>query len=346
MKKTVDEKLNYGILPKRHYMLLLIIIMFIVMLVSICLGRYTVSIWDVLKILFSQVLPLDVTWESIEESVVINLRFPRIIGAVLVGSSLALAGATYQGIFKNPLVSPDLLGVSSGACVGAAIGILMHVGSLLVQIWAFVGGLIAVAITTAIPRLMRKTSSITLVLAGVITSGFMNSLIGLLKYLADPETELAEMTYWQLGSIADITYKDLLSVGFVIIIASAVLLAMRWRINILSMGENEARTLGLNIRKERGLTILCSTMVTASAVCISGTIGWIGLVIPHLARRLAGSDNRRVLPVSCALSAIFLIIIDTIARTLTESELPLGILTGFVGAPFFVWVMIRERGDL
>ena len=174
----------------------------------------------------------------------------------------------------------------------------------------------------------------------------MNSLIGLLKYLADPETELAEMTYWQLGSIADMTYGDLLSVGPVIILSSVVLLAMRWRINILSMGENEARTLGMNIRRERGLAILCATMMTASAVCISGTIGWIGLVIPHLARRLAGSDNRRVMPVSCALSGIFLIVIDTVARTLTGTELPLGILTGFIGAPFFTWIMIKERGDL
>lgn len=346
MKRTIDDRLNYGILPKRHYMLLLIGLMIIVMLISICLGRYFVQINDVIKILISRIVPIDMTWETVEQSVVMNLRLPRIVGAVLVGSALALSGATYQGIFKNPLVSPDLLGVSSGACVGAAVGILLHTGSFWIQILAFLGGLAAVGLTTGIPRLMRKSSAITLVLAGVIIGGFMNSLIGLLKYLADPETELAEMTYWQLGSIANMTYSDLLSVGPVIIVSSAVLLAMRWRINILSMGENEARTLGMNIRRERGLAILCATMMTASAVCISGTIGWIGLVIPHLARRLAGSDNRRVMPVSCALSGIFLIVIDTVARTLTGTELPLGILTGFIGAPFFAWIMIKERGDL
>lgn len=346
MKKTIDERLNYGILPKRHYMILLIGLAIIVMLVSICLGRYFVKFGDVIQILLSRVIDMEPTWETVEQSVVMNLRLPRILGAALVGSALALSGATYQGIFKNPLVSPDLLGVSAGACVGAALGILMHVGSFWIQVFAFVGGLAAVGLTTGIPRLMRRTSAITLVLAGVIIGGFMNSLIGLMKYLADPETELAEMTYWQLGSLADMTYQDLYSVGPVIILSSAVLLAMRWRINILSMGENEARTLGMNIRRERGIAILCATMMTASAVCISGTIGWIGLVIPHLARMLAGSDNRRVLPVSCVISAIFLVIIDTIARTLTGAELPLGILTGFVGAPFFTWIMIKERGGV
>ena len=185
-----------------------------------------------------------------------------------------------------------------------------------------------------------------LVLSGIIVSGLMNSIMGLIKYLADPETQLANITYWQLGSLANVLIQDVLTIAPVIIVAIAVLMSIRWRINILSLGENEARSLGMNILHIRGLMILCATMLTACAVCISGTIGWVGLVIPHLGRMLVGPDNVKLLPVSCVLGAIFMLVIDTVARVLTSAELPLSILTGVIGAPFYFYLLAKQRMSL
>ncbi|MEG2717774.1 MAG: iron ABC transporter permease [Eubacterium sp.] len=319
------------------------ILLVMLMFTALCVGRYAIPLGDVVKILLSKIFTLPMTWDKTMYDVVINLRVPRILAAVLVGSGLALAGATYQGIFKNPLVSPDLLGVSSGACVGTALAILLGMGTVMIQIFAFIGGLLTVILTTAIPRLMHRNSTLMLVLAGVIVGGFMNSIIGLTKYVADTETQLPDMTYWQLGSIAKITYPTLVAIAPIMIISGTILLIMRWRINLLSLGDYEAQSLGVNLRFERGIAIICSTVLTASAVCMSGTIGWIGLVMPHLGRMLVGNDNTRLLPVTIFISAGFLIIIDTLARTLTGGELPLGILTGFIGAPFFTWVLIKQR---
>lgn len=319
------------------------IIVVALILTALCVGRYHVPVVQAVKILLSQIFPITPTWDKTMYDVIINLRLPRVLAAVLVGGSLALAGATYQGMFKNPLVSPDLLGVSAGACVGAAVAILMSLGSGMTQVLAFAGGLLTVFVTTSIPKLMDRNSTMMLVLAGVIVGGFMNSIIGLTKYIADTDTQLPDMTYWQLGSIAKVTYPTLMAIAPIMIISGAVLIIMRWRINILSLGDNEARSLGVNLRFERGIAIICSTVLTASAVCMSGTIGWIGLVMPHLGRMVVGSNNVRLLPVTTLLSAGFLIIIDTLARTLTGGELPLGILTGFIGAPFFTWVLIKQR---
>ncbi len=312
--------------------------------VAMCVGRYQVSPTAVVQVLLGQVFPIDLSsYSESTVNVVMRLRLPRMLAALLVGGALALAGAVYQGIFKNPLVSPDLLGVSNGACVGAAISILLGLGLASRQLFAFVGGCAAVFLTTLIPRLMRRDSTIMLVLSGVIVGGFMSSVIGLLKYIADPETQLPDITYWQLGSLAKVTMDTLLMVMPVMLLSAAVLLCMRWRINILSLGDQDAKTLGVNLRRERGIAIVCATLLTACAVCLSGTIGWIGLVMPHVARRIVGTDNTRVLPVAVLLAAIFLLLIDTLARTLTGAELPLGILTGFVGAPFFAAILIRER---
>ena len=316
---------------------------FALCLCALCLGRYYVSPIEVMKILLSHIFPIEQSWSMNMYNVVMNLRLPRMIAALLVGGALSLSGATYQGMFKNPLVSPDILGVSSGACVGAAGSILLGMNNVQIQVLAFLGGIAAVMMTTTIPRLMRKESTMAMVLAGVIVGGFMNSMIGLMKYIADVDTELADMTYWQLGSIAKVTYDSILATAPIILITGGVLIAMRWRINILSLGDDQAKTLGINLKRERGVAILCSTLLTASAVCLSGTIGWIGLVIPHLARMVVGNNNSRVLPVATLLSMGFLLIIDTMARTITGGELPLGILTGFVGAPFFTWLLIKQR---
>ena len=312
-------------------------------IIAIGLGRYYISPIDVIKILLSKVIHIEPDWEAQAESVIFTLRLPRIFGALLVGAALSLSGAAYQGVFKNPLVAPDMLGVSAGACVGASLAILMQFGQKEIQIMAFAGGIVAVAAASFIPKMMRNHSMMTLVLAGVIVGGLMNSLLGLLKYLADPDTQLASITHWQMGSLSTVVWRDIACVGPVIFISAGILIAVRWRINIMSLGEGEARSLGTDIKKTRGLVIICATALTASDVCISGTIGWIGLVIPHLGRMITGPDNKKLIPVSAVLGAGFLLLIDTAARNLTSAELPLSILTGLVGAPFYFYLLVRQR---
>lgn len=315
-------------------------------LLALCIGRYWISPQDVIRVFLIKGKMLDQSLSGMEESVIFTLRLPRILAAILIGSSLALSGAVYQGIFRNPLVSPDMLGVSAGACVGAAAGILLGVGSQLVQLTAFLGGLVAVWLAMFIPKLVRNNTMIILVLSGVIVGGLMTAILGMIKYMADAETELAEITYWQMGSIAKVSMTDLVRIFPVILFATVLLLALSWQINILSLGVVEAKTLGINVTRVRTLAILGATLLTASSVSISGTVGWVGLVIPHLGRMMIGDDNRRLLPVACLLGAIFMIVVDTLARVLTSAELPLSILTGLIGAPFYVLLLLKQRTRL
>lgn len=304
---------------------------------SLSWGRFSIPLTDVSDVLFGQ------SQNEIQYNVIFNLRLPRILAAILVGSALSVAGTVYQGIFRNPLVSPDILGVSNGACVGAAVAILLGSSILGIQTFAFFGGLIAVLLTMNLPRLIQRDSTIVLVLSGIIVSGFMMATLGLIKYLADPETELADIVYWQLGSLTKSSYNNLLLLSPIILITTGILLAMRWRINVLSLGDREAKLIGANIRLERGVMVCSATLLTASAVCLSGTIGWLGLVIPHLARLFIGDNNVKSLPLSALIGAIFLLLVDTLARNLYIQEIPLGIITGFIGAPFFAWVLIKQK---
>lgn len=312
-------------------------------LTALCLGRYELSIVDVVKILLSPVWDLQQTWTDAMADVVFQVRLPRVFAALLVGAGLSISGTTYQGIFKNPLVSPDLLGVSSGACVGAALAILNGLDAGGIQVCALLGGLLAVAITTTIPKLLRNSSNLILVLAGIIVAGFMSSALGLLKYVADPETQLPEIVFWQMGSLATTSMSDIIMIVPAMLISMALLVVVRWRINILSLGDEEAGSLGINIRVIRGLAIVCATVTTACAVCISGTVGWIGLVVPHLCRMLVGPDNTRVIPLSIFVGASFMLVVDTVARTVTSGEIPLSILTGFIGAPLYGWLLFKQR---
>ncbi|WP_386697407.1 FecCD family ABC transporter permease [Lonepinella sp. MS14436] len=321
----------------RLSLFLLFCLLLVGILISLSVGRMSISLENVVATLLGN------NTNEIENNVILILRLPRIFTALLVGAGLAIAGVTYQGVFKNPLVSPDLLGVSGGACIGASIAILLGLGAFSIQSFAFVGGIIAVTLTMLVPILMRRDSMIILVLAGIIVGGFMGASLGLIKYLADPETQLADIVYWSLGSLTKSNFKNLLAFSPIMILTAFVLFLLRWRINLLSLGEQQAKLIGVNIKMERNLMILCSTLLTASAVCLSGTIGWIGLVIPHLARLLIGDDNIKTLPLAALIGAIFLLLIDTLARNLYTEEIPLGILTGFIGAPFFAWVLVKQR---
>lgn len=323
-------------------------LLFLMLLSAECVGRYDLTIPEVVKILLYNVFHIDipVTWTSMSQAVVMTLRLPRILGAILVGAALSLSGSAYQGVFKNPLVSPDILGVSSGACVGASVAILMHLNEAWIQILAFVFGVITVLMTILIPRLIKNNSITMLVLSGVIMSGIMGSALGIIKYVADAETELAAITYWQMGSLAKVTIEDIGPVAFPIIIGCILILAMRWQINILSLGENEAKSLGIKTSFVRTVIILCATMLTASAVCTCGTIGWVGLVIPHVGRLLVGPDNTKCIPITLVMGSMFVLIIDTLARSISGLEIPLSILTGIIGAPFYIFILARQRMKL
>ena len=325
------------------FMLILLAVLTVVCgVIALGVGRFYVAPGDVLSVIGGFFGVQTETAANIQ-NVVENIRIPRIIAAILVGAALSISGAAYQGVFRNQLVSPDLLGVSAGACVGAAVAIMFDLSLFWVQALAFVSGLVAVGMTLSIPRLMGRSSTLMLVLSGIIVSGLMASVIGFLKYVADPETKLPDIVYWQLGSLAKIDAGNLKFIAPVMIACAVLLVAMSWRINLLSLGDESAARLGVNVTLERGVIIVCATLLTACSVCVSGIVAWVGLLMPHLARMLVGANNARSLPASIFMGAIFLLFVDTLARTISVSEVPLGVLTGFIGTIFFVWVLWRNK---
>lgn len=315
-------------------------------IVSICLGRFFIAPEDVVKIIVNIFYPLDPTWNEQAASVIYTIRLPRVIAAILIGAALAISGASYQSVFKNPLVAPDMLGVSSGACVGAALAILSGMPQFGIQIAAFVGGLTAVCVAVMIPRIIGKNTIVMLVLSGIIVSGLTNSLLGIIKYLADADTELPAITYWQMGSLVSVVWDNILYSGIPIIAGVLFMLAIRWRMNILTLNDEEAHMLGKETAWLRYAIVLCATILTACSVCISGTVGWIGLVVPHFSRMLVGPNNQRLLPLAVILGAIFLLVVDTVSRASMNAEIPLSILTGLIGAPFYFYLLIRQRMNL
>ncbi|MDO8840867.1 iron ABC transporter permease [Methanocalculus sp.] len=335
--KIVSTLLIYGTLP-------------ILFVVSLFLGHYEISPFHVIKLLIAPIinlLPEHIVhiypdWTIAEENVIYQVRLPRVIAAVLVGGGLAIAGAAYQGLFKNPLVSPDILGVSSGAGFGAALALILSAGSLMIQVSAFTFGILAVTITYILSSFYRRTPTLVLVLSGIIVGAFFTALISFTKYIADPYDKLPAITFWLMGSLASVRYTELLFIAPPLLIATAVLILLRWRINLLAVGDDEARTLGIDTKRMSQVIILCSTLITAGAVCIAGIIGWVGLVVPHLGRMLVGPDNKKLIPVSFLLGSSYLLIIDTVARNLTMAEIPLGILTAIIGAPFFAYLLSKR----
>lgn len=274
--------------------------------------------------------------------VVHNLRLPRITGAVLIGAALAASGIAYQGLFQNPLVSPDILGVSSGACVGAVTSILLGLSASFTMLFAFATGLVSVAVAILLAILTKNSKNSVMVFSGIIVGRFMSSIVGMLIFFSDDESQLGAIVEWQMGSFAKVTMDDLTYFGPLLIVCIALLLLMRWRINLLSVGEEEARALGVHVARERMLIIIVSTFATAISVCIAGTIAWIGLIVPHISRWIIKDDNRYSMPLSIVLGGLALLISDTIARTLLPYELPLEVITGLAGAPIFAWIMVKR----
>ncbi|RDJ20673.1 iron ABC transporter permease [Bosea caraganae] len=279
------------------------------------------------------------------ETVIWNIRGPRVIAALLCGAALAVAGTAFQGLFRNPLVSPDILGASSGAALGAVIGIYFSLGIIGIQFAAFAGGLVAVGAVYAIGSTLRRGDPVlVLVLTGVVVGSLLGAGIGLVKYWADPYNQLPAMTFWLLGSLAGTAKPDLVPLLGPVLLGSAVLVALRWRMNAMSLPEEEARALGLNTGPLRVAIVAAATLVTAASVAAAGIIGWVGLVVPHLARFLVGPDFGRLVPTAAVLGGGYLLIIDTLARTAAPVETPLGILTAVIGTPFFIWLLASARG--
>ncbi len=326
----------------------MIIVAVLVFMLSFVIGRYSVNPFTAVKILLSKGLELITgnrytlphTWTSTEEVVVINIRFPRIVAAFMIGAALSLSGASYQAIFRNPMVSPDLLGASSGAGFGAAIALLLGANYFEVTLSSFVFGLSAVLLAILISRLSPINQTLAFVLAGVIVSSLFSSATSFIKLIADTESTLPAITYWLMGSLSSIKMKDLAFAFFPLVIGAVPIILLRWRINLLSLSDSEARSMGVNTSRLRVVVVLSSTLMTAAAVSISGMIGWVGLVIPHFSRLLIGVDNRKVVPSSMLLGGTFLLFVDNLARIITTSELPLGILTSFIGAPVFLYLII------
>jgi iron complex transport system permease protein len=278
------------------------------------------------------------------ETVVLAIRLPRIAAALLVGAALAAAGACYQALFRNPLVSPDILGVSAGAGLGAVLGIFLSLPVAAIQGMAFLGGLGAVALVGMVAAAVRNADqTLVLVLTGVVVGALAGAATSLLKVLADPYDQLPAITFWLLGSLAAVNGHDLLPAAPAVALGLVPLALLRWRINVLSLGDEEARSLGIEAGRLRLVVIGAATLVTASVVALAGVVGWVGLVIPHMARMLVGPSFGTLLPVAAALGAGYMLVVDTLARSLSATEIPLGVLTAVIGAPFFLWLLARGR---
>ena len=307
----------------------------------ICVGRMEIPISDVFKTIGAIFTGQETDVQNY--SIIVNLRLPRILMAIIVGAGLTCAGNTFQSLFSNPLATPDILGVTSGTCVGAILAIILSCGILGTQLIALAFGLVSVLFTIKIAGRNKNGSMIYLVLAGVIASSLFNAIGSLLKYTADPQDKLPEITYWLMGSFTSATYQKLLIGSPLIIVGIVIIYLLRWRLNILALSEDEAKASGIDLKKTRMIFILASTLITASAVSMCGQIGWIGLLIPHCARMLVGSNNRYVVPLSISLGASFMILIDTLSRLLTVIELPLSVLTAIIGAPVFILLLNRSK---
>ncbi|WP_072394068.1 iron ABC transporter permease [Hyphomicrobium sp. CS1BSMeth3] len=321
---------------------ILCVVLILSVLIALTIGAYPITLegfWSAIARLWS-----GESAQTPEERVLLNIRGPRVIAGILVGASLASAGVVYQGLFRNPLVSPDILGVSAGAGLGAVLGIFLSLPLAAIQGLAFVGGIATVSLVYVIASAVRgRDPTLVLVLGGVVVGALAGAAISLLKILADPYDQLPAITFWLLGSLASTRGAEITGALPAVLIGLVPLVLLRWRINVLSLGDEEARSLGMEAGRVRAAVIAAATLMTASVVAISGVIGWVGLVIPHIARMIVGPNFERLLPTAALMGASYLVLVDVLARSIARIEVPIGILTAVVGAPFFLWLLWRGR---
>lgn len=336
-RETKQSRLKWAII---------IVLPFVIFFASLFMGRYSVSPSEVVHIFanyfFGSNYPQ--TWEDSAAKVIIQVRFPRAVMAALVGAGLSSSGAAFQGMFQNPLVSPFILGVSAGASFGAALGLVLSMPSLAVQGMAFIFGIVAVAITYFLAHIYKSTPVLMLVLSGTVVSAFFQALLQILKFTAEGDEKLPAITFWLMGSLGSVGLNDLVISIIPIIICLIGLWVLSWRINVLSMGDREARSLGVHTERIKVGIIIFSTVLTSTAVSICGIIGWVGQVIPHFCRMLVGPDHKKLIPATMFVGASYILIVDNLCRQLTATEIPLGILTAIIGAPVFAFLLRKTKG--
>lgn len=312
-------------------------------LISICVGQYAIPPEKVIAILASGAGGGVPTWTPLDERIVTLVRGPRTLLVMLCGAGLSLAGAAMQATFRNPLAAPELLGVSSGAAFGGALSILLGAPALMLLGASFGMGLLALILVGLIARIGGRPDSATVILGGVIVGAFFAALVSLTQFYADPDESLPAIVFWLLGSFAAANWQQLYICAPGIIMGCGILFQMRFRLNVLSLGDEDARSLGIPVERDRWLVFAAVAMISGAVVSVAGMIGWVGLVVPHLARLMVGPDNRRVFPVTCMLGATYLTLIDALARTASTAEIPLGALTAIIGAPFVAVLLRRAR---
>lgn len=309
-------------------------------LIALCLGQYTIALQDVIKVLTLQKVDL-----VNAETVIFNIRIPRILVSLIVGSGLATAGASFQALFSNPLATPDTLGCANGASFGAALGILLGLNALGIQISALIFGILAVVLVFVFTRYRHANQIMMIILGGMVVSSLFSALVSLIKYVADPNDVLPVITFWLMGSFSNSTVRSLYTGVPMIILGMMILYLMRYRMNALSLKEEEAASLGINVRQNRMIVIVASSLITASVVSMCGVVGWVGLLIPHISRMLFGNNHTKVIPGCIVFGALFMLIIDTIARCMYQAEIPVSILTAIIGAPVFL-LLLRKTGGI
>ncbi len=323
---------------------LFFVFLILAFLVSASIGKYQIPIPDILQTLYYHYADPSKIADSNMETTLFNIRLPRVIAVLVIGGGLSIAGASYQGMFKNPMVSPDILGASAGAAFGACVAMLMGLNTYLVQLSGFCTGLAAVALATNVTRRLSHDPILGLVLGGIMTSTLCSAGTSMVKLLADADDQLPQITFWLMGGFNTINKERLISILAPMFLGFVILFLSEWQLNVMSFGEDEARSLGIKTRWARGMIIVASTLITASSVSVCGLVGWVGLVIPHIGRAIVGPNFRYLLPTSAILGATFLVIVDDVARCAFSVELPIGILTSFIGVPFFYFILRYNRG--
>lgn len=342
--RTANSKARFGIAPEL-LQLTLACVLIALMLASLTLGRYPVWFGEVAKIIFTT-MPMNPSAEYTNKTwvVVEIIRMPRVLLVTICGMGLALSGATMQGVFRNPLVGPEIAGVTAGASLGGVIAIVLGWSATATIGLAFGTGLVALLVAFLLAMAAGRASALALVLSGVLVGGLCSSITGLLQTMVDPNAKLPSIIFWLLGSFTSATYEKVFVVSLVTLVAGSAILMLRWRINLLSLGDDDAKALGLNVGVLRWTLMALVAVIVAAQVSVSGGVGWVGLIVPHIARLLVGPDHSRLLPTAAVLGGIYLLGIDDIARSATQQEIPIGFLTSIVGTPVFAFLFWRLRG--
>jgi len=328
---------------QNYTIILFIFITIFLFIYSLSIGRIDIDLKTIINILLDNIIQVKNTWSDLEEKIIELVRLPRVLMALVIGAGLAVAGATLQGVFRNPLAGPDIIGVSSGAAFGGSLAILFFDKSIVIISLAFIFGLISIILVSFISRINNQNPILLVILSGVVIGALFSALVSLLTFIADPEEKLPAIIYWLLGSLTGADYNKLLMVSIPTIFGIIIISLLRYKINILSLGEEEAKALGVDTQKLKWLILAIITLIISSCVAVAGIIGWVGLVVPHFARMIVGADHKLLIPTATIIGASYLLIIDNLARSLAQSEIPLSVLTAIIGAPIFIYLLRKMQ---